>query len=188
MYFEKFGRINYKPDTQYSSQTVVNIFNSVIAQFEPVYNTFLYYYYDVIEGERPEDVAYKAYGDSSLNWIVILLNNVVNPYYDWVLTQQELESMVDDKYDDPNGIHHFIDLTTDKRSDDYQFKINIDYFNTNGVYPANQSPVTNKEYEEELNRDKRSIRLLNKKYVPDFVRQFTRLMERNLYNIEDVSG
>ena len=39
--------------------------------------------YDVAEGEKLEDIAYKIYGDTDYFWVVTLVNNIVNRYYDW---------------------------------------------------------------------------------------------------------
>ena len=68
---------------------------------------FLFDKYDVIEGERPEDIAFKYYGDSKLHWVILMTNNVTDRYYQWPMTQPQFQEFLEDKYDNPDGIHHY---------------------------------------------------------------------------------
>ena len=61
----------------------------------------LYDSFDVPEGDSPETVAYKVYGSTEYFWIVCLLNNVVNRFYDWPLDEYNFQQFVKDKYDNP---------------------------------------------------------------------------------------
>ena len=63
--------------------------------------------YDVEDGERPEHVAYKIYGDTNYFWIVCLMNNIENVYYDWPLSSVVFEQYLKDKYTNPEAIHHY---------------------------------------------------------------------------------
>ena len=42
-----------------------------------------YMSYTVEDGDRPEDVAYYYYDDPSLAWLVLMSNDVVDPYSEW---------------------------------------------------------------------------------------------------------
>lgn len=55
--------------------------------------------YVVKEGERPEDVAYYYYGDQNKVWMVYLANNIVDPYVQWPLDDQNLYYTLLKKYD-----------------------------------------------------------------------------------------
>jgi len=81
------------------------------------------------------------------------------------MTTPQFQSYVNDKYTNPSGIHHYEIAQT---SGDTTTKIEVNDLVT---YP-NATPITNFEYEERLEDSKRSIRLLDPKYVPDFVDEF----------------
>ena len=63
--------------------------------------------YDVKEGEKPEDIAFKWFGDPELHWVILMTNNVTDRYYDWPLNQTQFAEYLDDKYSNPDAIHHY---------------------------------------------------------------------------------
>jgi hypothetical protein len=67
--------------------------------------------YRVIGDERPDNVAYKVYNDETLDWVVLLSNNILNVYDEWPKTQQALDKYLLEKYKSYdnlyNGIHHY---------------------------------------------------------------------------------
>jgi hypothetical protein len=50
------------------------------------------------EGERPDTLAHKIYGKSDLHWVILLFNEIIDPYYEWPLTTSELDSYIAYKY------------------------------------------------------------------------------------------
>ena len=50
--------------------------------------------YDVKEGEKPEDVAFKWFGDPELHWVILMTNNVTDRYYGWPMNQYSLLSIL----------------------------------------------------------------------------------------------
>ncbi len=76
--------------------------------------------YDIIGDERPDQVAEKIYGDSSLDWVVLLSNNVHNVYEEWPKTQYALDKHLLEKYGDYetlyNGVHHYETIRTKTRN------------------------------------------------------------------------
>ena len=54
--------------------------------------------YTITEDDRAEDIAYLYYGDSSYVWSIYLANIMIDPYYDWPMTQRNFERHVADKY------------------------------------------------------------------------------------------
>jgi len=67
--------------------------------------------YKIIGNERPDNVAYKVYNDETLDWVVLLANNILNVQSEWPLTQQAFDKVMFEKYGDYetlyNGIHHY---------------------------------------------------------------------------------
>jgi len=50
--------------------------------------------YDVKEGEKPEDIAFKWFGDPELHWVILMTNNVTDRYYGWPLNQCSSQSFL----------------------------------------------------------------------------------------------
>ena len=132
--------------------------------------------YDVRNGERPEDIAFKWFGDAELHWVILMTNNVKNRYYDWPMNSVQFQAMLEDKYDNPDGIHHY-EITQDsghtsgQGPNDYSYKVEVNSDTTNA------SSISNREYEEREQDKKRSIRLLNQKFLPAFIEEFDNLIK-----------
>ena len=60
--------------------------------------TTVLYQHFIQDGERPDVIAKKAYDDSSLDWIIFLTNNIVDPRWDWPLPQIDFQKYVISKY------------------------------------------------------------------------------------------
>jgi hypothetical protein len=67
--------------------------------------------YKIIGNERPDNVAYKNYNDETLDWVVLLANNILNIQSEWPLTQQAFDKVMFERYGDYEtlygGIHHY---------------------------------------------------------------------------------
>lgn len=61
-------------------------------------NHQLFYQYRVPQGYRADKVAYDLYGKSEYVWIIYLFNDIIDPYYDWVLSEENFSEMIKDKY------------------------------------------------------------------------------------------
>lgn len=67
--------------------------------------------YKIVGDERPDNVAYKLYGDSTLDWVVLLSNNILNIQTEWPMTQRTFDQVMLEKYGSYDnlysGIHHY---------------------------------------------------------------------------------
>jgi hypothetical protein len=57
-----------------------------------------FYNFQLVDAPRPDSVSYQLYEDSYMSWLVYLTNNVVDPYYDWNLSQYDFEQFIEKKY------------------------------------------------------------------------------------------
>ena len=109
MYFQKFPYTLYTLDDRKSSQVIQNFLIRAKITDE-VKNSFaLYNEYDVKDGETPEILAFKFYGDSNLHWIILHMNEILDPRFDWPLDTQKLHGYLSSKYSDINDIDHYED-------------------------------------------------------------------------------
>ena len=98
--------------------------------------------YLIRDGMSPDAVAYEIYNDPYLHWLILLFNDIVDPFTDWPMDQDVLTKYISKKYSDINGIHH--------------------YQKNNRIVPSNvegAEPVTNLEFEILVNDAKRKIRI-----------------------------
>jgi hypothetical protein len=99
MYFSYFPKTFYSFDKSNGEFNVVtNIFTRVKLLKEILENTALYYKYEIQEGETPEIVAYKFYGDMQKHWLVLYANQIIDPKYDWILHYDEFNQFIINKY------------------------------------------------------------------------------------------
>ena len=174
MYFNKFPDIIYDPDRDGQFQICKNILRRVAVREKVRTNTLLYDTYDVKEGESPESLADRLYGNTELHWVVLMVNNITDRYHDWPLSTPQFLDMIDEKYDNVDAIHHY-EITQSSGSD----KVKIDIGTDNTDYPS-ATPITNYEYELERQNTISRIRLLDPAYISRFVEEFESLMKESI--------
>jgi hypothetical protein len=60
--------------------------------------------YDILDGEKPSDVAYKFYGDPTFDWILLLFNEIVDIQNEWPLSERDLNNYINSKYTNPDAV------------------------------------------------------------------------------------
>lgn len=163
MYFENFPYINYSLDGGASSFVMTDIFRRVVAKTNNILTATSFDQYDIKDGETPEILADKFYNDPNLHWVILVANEIIDPRWDWPLSQRALNSYITDKYGAGNeyALHHYVNDTGDW---------------VHSSYAGVKYPRTNTDHENEENELKRKISILQPKFVPQFVQSFTGLL------------
>ena len=174
MFFSKFPYIVYDSVGNGEFKIVTNLLRRVAIRSKVKANTLFFDTYDVKEGETPEMVAHKLYGDSELHWVVLLVNNVTERYHQWPKNTNQFLAYINDKYSNVDATHHY---EISQVSGDTTIKIDIGTDNTGH---SGATAITNFEYEEALEDKKRSIRLLDPAYIGPFVAEFDSLMKESV--------
>ena len=138
---------------------------------------FIFDTYDVKNGEKPEDIAYKWFGDAQLHWVILMTNDVTDRYYQWPMNDAQFEEFIADKYSNPDGIHHYevtkdSGRTTGQGPNDYSHLVEVNSDTDNAI------SISNREYEERIQDKNRSIRLLNQRFLSDFIEEFDKLIKQ----------
>ena len=175
MYFEQFPLIPYDSLGDGNPKDVTNLLRRVKVRSKIRNNSALFDTYVVKEGETPEMIADKLYGDTQLHWIVLLFNDIADRYHQWPMTTGAFNKYVNDKYTNISGIHHY-EIT--ESSGDKELKIDVGTVNTD--YPT-ATPITNYEYELARQDTLRRIKLLDPQFVDDFVSEFRELIGESVY-------
>ena len=176
MYFGSFPLIVYDSVGDGNFKIVTNLLKRVAMRSKVKANTLIFDTYDVKEGETPEMIANKLYDDPQLHWVILYINNITDRYHQWPMNFAQFNSFLNEKYSNPNGIHHY---EISQTSGDTSIKIDIGT-DTTGYSEADLTTVTNREFEEERQDTLRSIRLLDFAYVDQFVLEFRNLMEASV--------
>ncbi len=137
--------------------------------------------FDVLGDDRPDNVADLIYGDPSLDWVVLLSNNIVNVQSEWPLSQADFNRYITDKYGTEeklySGIHHYesrevkasdgtIIIPSGARVSVGQSVSFFDEITNQQVIRTDVAmPITNYMHEDRLNNEKRNIFLLKPIYL-----------------------
>ena len=172
---------------------VKNLFKKGEIRKDIFQNLAFFEKYKIVGDDHPDNVAFEVYEDSKLDWIVLLSNNVLNIQSEWPLPQTDFDRFVLDKYGDYNtlynGIHHYeteevknsqgVTIVPAGLQVDSSYSVSYyDFFIEQQITTGNISiPVTNYEYEEKVENDKRNIFLLKKDYVGIILNDMEGIME-----------
>ena len=173
MYFDNFPTIPYDSELTGQFKDVKNLLRRVGVRAKVKSNASLFDTYDVKNGETPETIAFKMYGDANLHWVVMLLNDITDRYHDWPMSEAQFLQFVNEKYSNVDAVHHY---EISQSSGDTSVKINVGTDNTD--YPT-ATAITNFEHEQEQQDIKRKIRLLDPSFIADFVEEFKSLMSES---------
>ncbi len=115
-YFQQIPNFEYVNRTQGNTNisnyiNVKNLFKRGKIRPDIFANLNFFTKYKIIGDERPDNVAFKEYGNSNLDWVVLLSNNILNIQDEWPLPQTSLDEILLEKYGTYDklysGIHHY---------------------------------------------------------------------------------
>ena len=182
-YFNKVPNFEYVsrlPDANISDYIPVkNLFKKGALREDIFQDLAVFTKYKIINADRPDNVAFDFYGDSSLDWLVLACNNIVNIKTEWPMQQLEYDKYLLDKYgsyEKINAVHHY--ETVEQRNGRNVIVVpkglrvasnySITYYDSSDGGMVTKYPVktvTNYDYEESLQDRRRNIFLLKPRYL-----------------------
>lgn len=172
-YFRNVPNIDYINRTRESSThtnqfiTTKNLFKRVKLRDDIFGNINFFQKYQVIGDERPENVAFKVYGDEVLDWVILLSNNIINVQNEWPTSQNAFNDYLIEKYGSGfdtldeifniiyNGVHHYETIEVKDSSDVIQLKEGIVFTPAYADDPTTERfPSFKLEYFDPLGADK----------------------------------
>jgi hypothetical protein len=148
--------------------------------------SILYYTHDIKEGQTCEYIANRYYGDSTLDWVIYIVNDIIDPQYDLPLGYQDFINYVKSKYNSIESAlsttHHYEQII---QSQSVLFDgtiipekyITVDLTTYNGLPINEKRDISNFTYEERLNESKRTIKILHKDFLINFINESERIFE-----------
>lgn len=169
-YFNKFPTVEYDVRGDGNTTTMTDITRRVRVSTKARLSTVEYDYYDVIDGQTPEFIADRYYGDVGLHWLILMSNDIIDVYNDWPMSVKRFEDYVKAKYDNVDGIHHY-EYTQESGDTSFLIELPNDSATT---LPAGSVAVTNYVYEDRLQDKKRRIRLIKPEFIPEIKKEFAK--------------
>jgi hypothetical protein len=183
-YFRQLPEIQYpsrESDTKISDYvTLKNLFKRGIIR-EDIFSDLIFFTkYQIKGNDRPDNVAFEQYGDETLDWLVLLSNNIVNIQTEWPMTQDTFYNYLLEKYGSESGftdVHHYETIEVKNSVGQVVIpkglRVDSSYvpkfydWNTQSYVEKSDAVnrVTNYEYEEDLQTKKRNIFLLKNQYL-----------------------
>jgi len=195
-FFDFFPTFDYNVtgEKNGSTEKVTNIFHRLTYIKDVINNTSSYYLYEIQDGDTPDILAEKIYGDANAGWMIIFANNILDPQWDWPIEESAFRKYIENKYGSlttaTSTIHHYekvVETTVDDETTtriykfDYEFLSNsFDAYNINNKTVTVKTygrSVTNYDYENELNESRRTIKIIKAVYYPQIKSEFVSLTQ-----------
>lgn len=184
-YFSKIPNFDYVsrlPNAKIGDYIRVKNFFKKSKLREDIFQNLAFFEKYTIDGnDRPDNVAFKVYDDATFDWVILVANNIINIQSEWPLEQNDFDRYMLEKYGDYNtlynGIHHY-ETEEVKNSNgvtivpaglEVQNNYTVsyyDFFTEIQIQTGNLSiPITNYDYEKQIDEDKRNIFVLKPFYL-----------------------
>ena len=189
----EFEYVSRLPDGKNIGDFVVvkNLFKRVEIRQDILQNLAYFTQYKIQGDDRPDLVAFKNYGDETLDWLVLLSNNIMNIQNEWPMTNAAFNDFLIKKYgsyEKIEGIHHYESQEVKNASNVVLIRKGIEvpadykleyYEQKTGQYVTKfniADAVTNYTYELRKEEDKRNIYLLKPEYAELVINEIQTLM------------
>ena len=177
MFFDSIPKILYDSKGNGEVKVVTNLLKRVAVRTKIKTNALILDTYNVKNGETPESIADKLYDDPELHWVVLMINDITDRYHQWPMYEQQFNTYVNEKYSDPDGVHHYeISQTSGDTSVKVEVYNNSALFSGDTDFYSGASIITNRQYEEREQDKKRQIKLLDPAFLDQFVEEYKVLM------------
>ena len=185
-YFRNLPKIKYDINGAEPNKflNVTNIMKRISFKPSVIEDISDYYPYRVKDGERPDIISHQKYGSVAYAYLIMLVNDIYDPLFDWPLSSQQFERYLTNKYGSVSSsmgttkyyyriIRAEVARTgTSERIPAVKFIVDQTTYDALGI--GDRSTQSNYEWEDELNDDKRDIKLIN----PDFIQDIDYAVKR----------
>ena len=193
-YFRELPNISYVsllPNQNRSDERieVKNLFKRAKLRTDVDQSVTSFDYYLIQDNERPDIVAEKVYDNVEFDWVILVTNNITSIRNQWPLSNNELYNYCLEKYGSDANVmatHHFETKETKDQygrillegklivDQNFTFTYTKDNNTSETISPAQS--VSNYDYEQRLNEDKRKIRILKPALLSAFITDFRNIM------------
>ena len=159
---------------------VKNLFKRAKLRDDIYANLAYFTKYQILGDERPDNVAERVYDDPTLDWVILLANNITNIQTEWPISEYSYHNFLIDKYGTEEKLHevHHYECTgvkTREGSIIIQEGLHVpvgfavtyfDNISKSSITEQNiTKAVTNLDYENNIQDEKRNIFILKTEYL-----------------------
>jgi|TARA_R110002124_G_scaffold61364_4_gene168160 hypothetical protein len=185
-YFSSFPKVSYDIKKNNHPQNVTNIMLRYKLTKALKERPLSYYNYTVEDGQRPDNVAFDLYGISTYSWILLLVNSIHDPNYEWPLAQRSFEKFLKVKYGSIpaalSTVHEYRKVVNEqsvlfdntiipKRT------LVVDETTYNTLSTGAREIIYKSDYEEELNDERRNILYIPLTILPTLLGDISEIFE-----------
>lgn len=164
-YFEYF------PQFEYSGLSATNVMVRAKVREYVLNNAAIYYKHRVEEGERPDTLSTKYYGNSNFTWLIFYANDIYDPIFDWPMSNESLSAHITNMFGSIEIAHQT----------DHHYLLDEQYIIDRNSYLDENLPAERKRavsvYEHFVNENekKREIKLIDRVYSLQIVNEMRRI-------------
>jgi len=189
------------PTVTYDNVLVRDIVRRSIFVQNLLSDPYVFLPYTVKDGEKPEDIAYNYYNTVAATWLVLLANNIVDPYTEWPMSTEMFNEYMMQKYQEASGktgsdvlawaqdgtsfdniVYYYktstsgIDVKVSPDSFPYVYNDSSQIVGIN--VPEGWTPLRIYDYEYQLNEKRREILVVQNNYYQQIDQEFKRIMKK----------
>lgn len=177
-FFNGFPYVNYDILGNGDQERIRNFFKRFdfreeIRNFGSIYTKWV-----VRDEDTPQIIADKLYNSTHYYWIVLMINQMRDPTFDFPMTNLELSDYCDKKYgvENRHALHHYESRSTGD-AEHLPDGIIVD-----STYPY-RADIDNYEYEIKANDDKRHILMLKPEYLEQVLEELGTILSTNFTRV-----
>ena len=158
-------------------RNVTNIMKRISFKPSVIEDISDYLPYRVNDGERPDTISYQRYGSVAYAYLIMLVNDIYDPLFDWPLSSQQFEKYLTNKYGSVSAAmgetkyyYQIVRAEVAKTGTSGRIpavKLIVDQTTYDALDAGVRSTQTAYEWEDELNDDKRDIKLIKASLIQD---------------------
>ena len=134
MYFSMFPKIDYDLLGNGTTNRFTNITKRAFISNHVRKNIVNFDFYDVVDGESPEIIAFKYYDNPEYHWTILVANDIIDYYEQWPMSTQKFEEFVKEKYENPQAVHHYeITQTSGDKTETIDVGMNVTDYGSSAV-------------------------------------------------------
>ena len=192
-YFRQLPNLSYPSlandrKSAYDFQIVKNLFKRAVLRDDVINDITNFTRYSIEGDERADQIAYKFYNDSGLDWIILTANNIIHERDEWPMSNRDFLTYINQKYtsDQLSNVHHYETREIRDSSNTLIQKAGIYVKSDHSVtYIDEGSTITKSsiktvsylQHETDLNDAKRNILVLRRDYISTVLRDIGDVME-----------
>ena len=192
-YFRQLPNLSYPSlandrKSAYDFQIVKNLFKRAVLRDDVINDITNFTRYSIEGDERADQIAYKFYNDSGLDWIILTANNIIHVRDEWPMSNRDFLTYINQKYtsDQLSNVHHYETREIRDSSNTLIQKAGIYVKSDHSVtYIDEGSTITKSsiktvsylQHETDLNDAKRNILVLRRDYISTVLRDIGDVME-----------